>query len=318
MTDPVVSGHDPVVSGHDTVVYGHDTVVSGNDTVVISLPHFAADAARVAEFLGADYRAYSRDIFREVFPRYRRIVALMSAGIAVRRMAPLLSDKWSDPAVVVVSPDLRYAIPLTGGHHGANELARELSGMGIIPVITTATEATGRVSVEEMARATGTDVVNRDSTRSVNAALLDREVPVHSVAGPAVVIASPGVSVLVREGEYTLGVGCRRGVRKEEVIEAITVMCTGAGIRPDQVLAYATTARKTHEKGLIDAIVDLGGSLIFLDDAVILRQPATSPSPAVRLGLPGVAEPCALAISRNKELFRGKVTHGRVTVAIAR
>ena len=295
-----------------------DTVVSDRDTVVIALPHFAADAARVAEFLGADSREYSRSVFREVFSHYRRIVALMSAGIAVRRLGPLLSDKWSDPAVVVVSPDLRYAIPLTGGHHGANDLARQLSGMGMVPVITTATEATGRISVEEVARVTGTDVVNRDSTRSVNAALLEREVPVLSVAGPAVVIASPGVSVLVREGEYTVGVGCRRGVRKGEVIEAITTACAGAGVRPEQVLAYASTARKAHEKGLIDAIVDLGGSLIFLDDAAIQRQPATSPSPAVRLGLPGVAEPCALAISRRKELVREKESHGRVTVAIAR
>jgi len=288
------------------------------DTVVIALPHFAADAARVAEFLGAEYRAYSRSVFREVFPRYPRIVALMSAGIAVRQMAPLLADKWSDPAVVVVSPDLRFAIPLTGGHHGANELARQLSGMGMVPVITTATEATGRMSVEQMARATGTDVVNRDSTRTVNAVMLDREVPVYSVAGPAVVIVSPGVSVLVREGEYAVGVGCRRGVRKEEVIGAITSACTDAGIKREQVLAYATTARKAHEKGLIDAIVELGGSLIFLDDDAIRREPAASPSPAGRLGLPGVAEPCALAISRKKELVRGKEIYGRVTVAIAR
>jgi cobalt-precorrin 5A hydrolase len=295
-----------------------DPVVSDHDTVVIALPHFAADAARVAEFLGADSREYSRSVFREAFSRYRRIVALMSAGIAVRQMAPLLTDKWSDPAVVIVSPDLRFAVPLTGGHHGANDLARQLAGMGMVPVISTATEATGRISVEEMARVTGTGVVNRDSTRAVNAALLDREVPVHSVTGPAVVIASPGVSVLIREGEYTVGIGCRRGILKGEVIDAITSACAAAGVRPEQVLAYASTARKTHEKGLIDAIVDLGGSLIFLDDAAILRQPATSPSPAVRLGLPGVAEPCALAISRRKELVKVKESHGRVTIAIAR
>jgi cobalt-precorrin 5A hydrolase len=287
------------------------------DTVVIALPHFAEDAARLAAFLEAASLPYSREVFREVFPRYRRIVALMSTGIAVRRIAPLLSDKWSDPAVVVVSPDLRYVIPLTGGHHGANELARRLAGMGMVPVITTATEAAGRISVEEMARATGREVVNRDSTRSVNAAVLDRDVPVHTVEGPAVVITSPGVSVLVREGEYAVGVGCRRGVRKGEVTDAITTALSGTGIPADRVQAYATTARKSHEKGLIDAIVDLGGSLIFLDDATILRQPSPSPSPAVRLGLTGVAEPCALAISKRKELVRPKESYGRVTVAIA-
>jgi cobalt-precorrin 5A hydrolase len=302
-------------SGHDAEKARRDT---GHDIAVIALPHFAGDAARVASFLKADSLPYSRGVFQEVFSRYRRIVALMSAGIVVRGIAPLLSDKWSDPAIVVVSPDLRYAIPLTGGHHGANELASRLAGMGMVPVISTATEATGRISVEGTARATGTAVVNRDSTRSVNAALLDRDVPVHAVEGPAIVIAPPGVSVLVRDGEYTVGVGCRRGVRKGEVIGAITAACSGAGIRPDRVQAYATTARKTHEKGLIDAIVDLGGSLIFLDDAAIHRQPAPSPSAAGRLGLAGVAEPCALAISRKKELVWAKENYGRVTVAIAR
>ena len=56
----------------------------------------------------------------------------MSMGIVVRKIAPLLDDKWTDPAVVVVSPDFRYAIPLLGGHHGANELAKELAGLGLV------------------------------------------------------------------------------------------------------------------------------------------------------------------------------------------
>src|SRR5512138_660441 len=109
------------------------------DTVVISLPYFADDARRVAGFLGADYEEYHAETFSDLFRSRKRIVALMSTGIVVRQIAPLLSDKWCDPAIVVVSPDFRYAIPLTGGHHGANALARELAGLGLTPVITTAT-----------------------------------------------------------------------------------------------------------------------------------------------------------------------------------
>ena len=75
----------------------------------------------------------------------------MSMGIVIRGIAPHLTDKWTDPAVVVVTPDFRYAIPLIGGHHGANELAGELAGLGLVPVISTATEATGRDSVEAIA-----------------------------------------------------------------------------------------------------------------------------------------------------------------------
>ena len=136
----------------------------------------------------------------------------MSMGIVVRKIAPLLDDKWTDPAVVVVSPDCRYAIPLLGGHHGANVLAKELAGLGLVPVITTATESRGRDSVESVAERSGTAVVNRDSTRAVNAALLERDLPVHAIEGPAIVLAGPDVSLLVRKGEYSVGIGCRKGV----------------------------------------------------------------------------------------------------------
>ncbi|MDD1705289.1 MAG: cobalt-precorrin 5A hydrolase [Methanoregula sp.] len=285
--------------------------------VVIALPRFLPDATRIADFLQAEVREFTPEIFSETFRSFPRIIALMSMGIAVRKIAPLLNDKWNDPAVVVVSPDFRYAIPLLGGHHGANELAKELAGLGLTPVITTATEATGRDSVEAVATRNGCGIVNRDSTRAVNAAMLDADVLVHAVKGPAMVIAGPDVSILLRDGEYTVGVGCRRGVTSEEVVDAIRQALASVGIAEREVLVYATTAKKSSEAGLIGAIPLLSGNLIFLDDATINRQTGTSPSKATRLGLLGVAEPSALAVAKRKVLVMGKKVYGRVTVAIA-
>jgi len=288
------------------------------DTVVIALPRFSREAERIATFLGAEYRQYCPDIFTEVFPRAHRIVAVMSMGIVMRRIAPLLRDKWNDPAVVVVSPDLAYAIPLVGGHHGANALAQELSALGIVPVITTATETLGRPSVESIAQQHICDIVNRDSTRAVNAAMLDGDVKVHAVSGPAIVIAGPAVSLLVRRGEYTVGIGCRKGVGRDEVIAAIRSACADAGIDPADVMIFATTVKKCNETGLAEAISALSANLIFLDDDTINAQATVSPSKAKRIGLLGVAEPCALAVAQRKELVMKKNIYGRVTVAIAR
>jgi cobalt-precorrin 5A hydrolase len=148
-----------------------------NDTLVIALPRFLVHAERIATFLGADVREYTPHLFAEIFPHVRRIVAVMSMGIVVRQIAPLIKDKWTDPAVIVVSPDLAFAIPVLGGHHGANELAKELAALGLQPVITTATEATGRDSVEAIAHRSSCGIVNRESTRLVNSALLDADVP---------------------------------------------------------------------------------------------------------------------------------------------
>ncbi|MCX6684238.1 MAG: cobalt-precorrin 5A hydrolase [Methanoregula sp.] len=287
------------------------------DTVVIALFRLLGEAERVAHFLGADIREYSPDIFSEIFPHTHRIVAIMSMGIVVRSIAPLLKDKWNDPAVVVVSPDLAYAIPLIGGHHGANELAKELSALGIRPVITTATEATGRDSVEAVGARSGCEVVNRESTRQVNAAMLDIDVPVFAVKGPGIVIAGPDVSILVKKGEFTVGIGCRKGVKMQEVLDAIRNALADTGVAEHDVLVYATTQKKSGETGLSEAISALSGNLIFLDDETINAQTGISLSRATKIGLMGVAEPCALAVAKKKQLVMGKKVYGRVTVAVA-
>lgn len=287
-------------------------------TAVIALDRFLPDARRIAEALGAEVIPYSPDAFQIAFANYRRVVALMSAGIAVRGIAPLLVDKWRDPAVVVISPDLSHAVPIIGGHHGGNDLARDLAALGIEPVITTATETRGLESVEGFATRRGCDIVNRDSTRTVNAAILDAEVPLYAIAGPGIVVAGPGVSVLLRKGDYTVGLGCRKGVSATEVTEAIERGLHDAGIARNEVLVYATTAKKRREAGLIQAIEELGGNLVFLDDDTINAEEAPTPSRASLIGLVGVAEPAALAVSKERELVLARQLYGSVTLAIAR
>ena len=71
----------------------------------------------------------------------------MPAGIVVRGMCPHLRSKWVDPAVVVVDKLMRYAIPIIGGHHGGNEIAEMLKGLGLVPIITTAMEFEEGLSV---------------------------------------------------------------------------------------------------------------------------------------------------------------------------
>jgi len=69
------------------------------------------------------------------------IVAVMASGIVVREICPLLRNKWEDAAVVLVDKQMKYAIPLLGGHHGANDVAKKLEGLGLQAAITTSFEA---------------------------------------------------------------------------------------------------------------------------------------------------------------------------------
>jgi cobalt-precorrin 5A hydrolase len=126
-------------------------------------------------------------------------VAVFATGIVVRDIAPLIQDKWKDPAVVVVDSNLNFAISLLGGHHGANELVRRISEIGAIPVITTATEVHNRNSVEGIAKTLGCNIVNKDSTRQVNCSLLEQDVEVLEIKGPKIVVVGDDVSVLKKE-----------------------------------------------------------------------------------------------------------------------
>ena len=147
----------------------------------------------------ADLLLYEKGVFEKVFRDYGAIVAVFATGIVVRDIAPLLDNKWSDPAVIVVDSNLNFAIPLLGGHHGANEVARQISELGAIPVLTTATEVHGKPSVEGIAEKIGCEIFNKESTVAVNCALLDQDIEVLEVKGPKIIIVEEDVSVLVRK-----------------------------------------------------------------------------------------------------------------------
>lgn len=84
------------------------------------------------------------DFARCLFPHFRRLVFVAPCGVAVRAIAPLITHKQTDPAVVVVDVGGRYAISLLSGHEGgANALALQVANrLGAEPVVTTTTEAT--------------------------------------------------------------------------------------------------------------------------------------------------------------------------------
>ncbi len=55
------------------------------------------------------------------------IIGLCAAGILIRAVAPHLRDKKTEPAIIAISEDGKSVIPLLGGHHGGNNLAREIA-----------------------------------------------------------------------------------------------------------------------------------------------------------------------------------------------
>lgn len=175
--------------------------MTASKIAVVTFERNKEAAVKVARHVGGDIFLYKKGIFGDLMKSYDAIVAMFATGIAVREIVPFLSGKWSDPALVVVDSGLTFAIPVLGGHHGGNEVARRLKSLGILPVVTTATEVHDKISVEGIAGRLNCDVRNKYSTIAVNSALLDGDVDIVYVQGPKIVIVDKDVSVLVRRDE---------------------------------------------------------------------------------------------------------------------
>jgi cobalt-precorrin 5A hydrolase len=100
----------------------------------------------------------------------------------------------------------------------------------------------------------------------------------------------------------------------EAIIEGLSEM--DAGI--DDVKYFASAMIKENEKGIIEAAEAFGKELKFVPHEIINSIKPPTPSKANSIGLTGVCEPAALALSDEKELILKKRKYGNVTIAIAR
>ena len=149
----------------------------------------------------------------EEMKKRRSLLFIGACGIAVRAIAPFLTDKLNDMPVLVMDEQGRFVIPILAGHvGGANELALSLAErMGSTPVITTATDLNHCFAVDLFAKRNALHIVNKDGIAKVSSRIL----------------AGEEVTMAVEEGHLQEGeagsTGRRRVPRKINVPEEINV-----------------------------------------------------------------------------------------------
>lgn len=113
----------------------------------------------------------------EQMKKRRSLLFIGACGIAVRAIAPFLTDKLNDVPVLVMDEQGRFVIPVLAGHvGGANELAVSLAErMGSTPVITTATDLNHCFAVDLFARRNALHIVNKDGIAKVSSRILAGE-----------------------------------------------------------------------------------------------------------------------------------------------
>ncbi|NUB91237.1 cobalt-precorrin 5A hydrolase [Haloterrigena sp. SYSU A121-1] len=298
------------------------------EIAIISFGRKMDTAEEIKAEIGDRYEAidiieYHGDVFEEHWGEYDCFVGLMASGIAMRKTAHLLDDKWDDPAICVVDEELTWAIPITGGHHGANQVAQDLATMGAVPAMTTASEAAGKQGVESRAKAMDTHVVNGDSTVKTNLAVLDDNLgPVERLEGPKAVLVGDDVTVLKRNKDegVVLGTGSVSGADKEAFLAAWEEALERTDYELADVEFVGTATRKEDEEGLLEAAQELDLGVVAFDKETLLDHEGPTPSKSKELiGWPGVSEASAIAGGAEQELILEKISYeNEVTVAIGR
>lgn len=314
--------------------------------------------ATEAQSESGSLQPFKNDFFTEVagiFRVYREIIFISAVAVAVRAIAPCLVSKAEDPAVVVVDEKGQFAISLLSGHLGG---ANELTGMiascfGAIEVITTATDGRGLPAFDDLARKWGWTIENLPDLKKISAALLEGlEIVLYSqqpfnlplegniyrttqieelsrVQNGAILISNRTDHLSVPTGtpQITLrprnvaaGLGCRRGISADEIIEAVRSAFFYAGLALESLNCLASGEFKADEVGLIEAARYFDVPFKIFKGAEIQAAMGESLSSAFveeQVGVGAVAEPCAVLGSGGGEIVLPVRRGGGITVSLA-
>jgi cobalt-precorrin 5A hydrolase/precorrin-3B C17-methyltransferase len=258
---------------------------------------------------------------RALYVAGRPIVGLFASGILIRALAPLLDDTRAEPPVVALAEDGSAAVPLLGGHRGANAIARALAtACGGVAAITTAGDLRLGIALDEPPP--GWKIINPNRVKPIAAALIaGRPVALHDEAGYAdwlragTAIWTENAELAVRvtdhavaEGEtalvfhpptLVLGIGCERGCDAKEIAELALDTLAAARLAAASVAAIVSVELKLDEPGIHALAERLGVPARFFSPERLLDEtPRLSERSAAAYratGCWGVAEGAALA-----------------------
>jgi cobalt-precorrin 5A hydrolase len=129
----------------------------------------------------------------------------------------------------------------------------------------------------------------------------------------------PEGALVLRPPCLAVGVGCRRGVRADEIAGAVREALADANLSDKSLLSLGTVTIKADENGLLEAAGMLGAGLFFFDPGELAEVNAPNPSERVReeTGTPSVCEAAAMLLADADTLLVEKTAKDGVTVAAA-
>jgi len=284
------------------------------------------------------------------------LIFCLAAGAVTRLIAPLLSDKATDPAVVVVDPAGRYAISLCSGHQGGGDMLtrRVAQQLNAAPVLTGAANGARLPGIDILGQPFGWRRGSGDWTAVSAAAVRQASIGVLQTAGSTLwrsslpeshpfrfeAGGSPDAQVKITASApdaapiptvywhprvLWLGIGCERGTTAAVISAGIERALHQHNLSPLAVAGVASLDLKSDEVGLLAVCRDRQWPMRCFDAQTLNSVPVPHPSEIVQqaVGTPSVAEAAALQAASASELLASKQVSrlegepGAVTVAVA-
>ncbi|MGB1146606.1 MAG: cobalt-precorrin 5A hydrolase, partial [Alphaproteobacteria bacterium] len=277
-----------------------------------------------------------KESLRAAFKAGRPIVGLCAAGILIRALSDLLSDKTAEPPVVATTETGDF-IPLLGGHHGANQLARDLAEANDgFALISTATDALLGAAVEDPAE--GFVLLNPEHAGAFQKSLaadprpvaIKGRWPLRSAAPEAIDPASDlsigtegetsETALVYAAKDLIVGVGCERGAETETLVEAVQKALADAQLDPRRVAGLVSVDLKQDEPALaaLSEALEVPLRVFASDELKDVAVPNPSAVVQDEIGTPSVSEASALlGAGAGSTLVLEKQKFGIGTVAVA-
>lgn len=270
------------------------------------------------------------DSLPEIFKTFDALIFVMAIGIVVRKIAPLLENKLVDPAVIVLDERGMNVVSLLSGHvGGANDLTKKIAAaIGANPVITTATDVEDKIAIDAVSNEMGLRIHPRESIKQINSAILNGERIRFSIDEeiPSILITdryfapSPRILFLTPR-RLIAGIGCRRGVESEKILDALEKSCEKIGQPLARIDLLASVEIKSDELGLIEVSKKIDREIRFFSTqtlAAVIRKYNLEESDFVRdsIGVGNVCESSALACVDRGRFALSKTKFDSVTIAL--
>ncbi|MEA5509552.1 precorrin-3B C(17)-methyltransferase [Crocosphaera sp. UHCC 0190] len=267
------------------------------------------------------YQGSLKDHIAAIWSENRALIFCLATGAVVRLIAPLLQDKASDPAIIVIDPQGQYVISLSGGHQGGADSLTQLIAqqLNATPIITGASHSLSLPGIDILGLPFGWRKGPGDWTGVSHAIACQKKVQViqeggstlwqdhlpqnhpfyfglpeidENIAPEARIWISPtkrrfaDESALAKVQWYPrvlwVGIGCIRGTSQQLIETAIDEVCQSYHLATEAIAALATIDLKADEVGIVQYCQDKELPLLTYPADVLNSVNVPNPSDIVK------------------------------------